>query len=447
MKVNQATINFYLKTAKKLSDGSHPIMLRVCYHGFKDVSSHYSCTVKHWDKKNQCIKKGYPNFTVINYELNKLKTSIIARRDEFIRLGIEYTPQMLLDNTEQKKSILTNVVSDLMMIYADEKELKSGTKTAWKYSRNLIDEFHPNLIISEIDEGWCKRYGKWLENRTSEGNVRTQLGHIACIYKWAASKGLCDINNFPFKDWQYCHKYKPSVNLLYVHHKSVEVMKDIFLSKTIEMTSEKSFTYKYDGYIDYKDELFPLYFWLLGFLLQGLSPIDICMLKKGDFEIKEINGEDWYCIDTSRMKTSVGVKIRVKVHTIYSQVMIKRMLMSDGEWFLPIFHGLDGKDDVALKNRLRGVFGYWLNKGLKEWWKRINQVIIERNVDGAKIPLIDERCTFYSFRHSYAQAFLQKGGNVLAMATMLGRSINTISTYVQQLSEESELVDAASVMD
>ena len=415
MKVNQATINFYLKTAKKLSDGSHPIMLRVCYHGFKDISSHYSCTVKHWDKKNQCIKKGYPNFTVINYELNKLKQSIIARRDEFIRLGIEYTPQMLLSNTEQKKGILTNVVSDLMMQYADEKELKSGTKTAWKYSKNLIDEFHPNLIISEIDEGWCKRYGKWLENRTSEGNVRTQLGHIACIYKWAASKGLCDINNFPFKDWQYCHKYKPSVNLLYVHWKSVEVMKDIFLSKVIEMTSEKSFTYINDNYIDYKDELFPLYFWLLGFYLQGLSPIDICMLKKGDFEIKEINGEDWYCIDTSRMKTSVGVKIRVKVHTIYSQV--------------------------------RGVFGYWLNKGLKEWWKRINQVIIERNVDGAKIPLIDERCTFYSFRHSYAQAFLQKGGNVLAMATMLGRSINTISTYVQQLSEESELVDAASVMD
>ena len=113
MKTSQATINFYLKTAKKLSDGSHPIMLRVCYHGFKDISSHYSCTVKHWDKKNQCIKKGYPNFTVINYELNKLKQSIIARRDEFIRLGIEYTPQLLLSNTEQKKSILTNVVSDL----------------------------------------------------------------------------------------------------------------------------------------------------------------------------------------------------------------------------------------------------------------------------------------------------------------------------------------------
>ena len=70
MKTSQATINFYLKTSKKLSDGSHPIMLRVCFKGFKDVSTHYSCTLRHWDKKNQCIKKGYPNFVIANYELN-----------------------------------------------------------------------------------------------------------------------------------------------------------------------------------------------------------------------------------------------------------------------------------------------------------------------------------------------------------------------------------------
>lgn len=72
MKVSAATINYYLKTSKLLSDGTHPIMLRVCFNGYKDVSSHYSCSVRYWDKKNQQIKKGYPNYNIINYELNNL---------------------------------------------------------------------------------------------------------------------------------------------------------------------------------------------------------------------------------------------------------------------------------------------------------------------------------------------------------------------------------------
>lgn len=47
---------------------------------------------KYWDKKNQQVKRGYgANYAVINYELNKLKSKVIAKRDEYIRLGIEYT--------------------------------------------------------------------------------------------------------------------------------------------------------------------------------------------------------------------------------------------------------------------------------------------------------------------------------------------------------------------
>ena len=43
--------------------------------------------------------------------------------------------------------------------------------------------------------------------------------------------------------------------------------------------------------------------------------------------------------------------------------------------------------------------------------------------------------------------YLQKGGNVLALATLLGRSINSISVYVKQLNEEKDLADAISIID
>ena len=449
MKTSQATINFYLKTAKKLSDGSHPIMLRVCYKGFKDVSSHYSCTVKYWDKKNQQCKKGFSNYSVINAELNKLKAKIVARRDEYIRLGTEYTPQMLLAGDEVKK-VISNVVSELIESYYTEKELSGSSIKGWKYTKRMVEEFSGGIIIGEIDEGWCKRFGKWLMDKgLSEGTVRTRLGHIAAIYRYACDKGLSDMSKYPYRDWHYTQKFKIAERMQFIDKKTVELMKDYFLSKVIKMTSERRFTYVDDSYINYKNRLFVLYFWLLGYLMQGLSPIDLCMLRKEDFEIKKINGEDWYCIDTSRMKTKVGVKIRIKVHTIYSQVMIGRMLMEGDSWFLPIMHGLNGKDLERCKNRLSSVMSYHLCNKLKDWWKELNQVIINKNAtEDLKIPLIDESCTMYSYRHSFAQMYVNNPqASPLALATLMGRSINTLSTYIQQLKEEEDLVSAVSIID
>lgn len=448
MKTSIATIHFYLKTSKTLSDGSHPILLRVCFHGFKDISSHYSCTPKYWSKKNECIKKGYPNYLAINIELNKLKSRIIARRDDFIHRGIDYTPSMLLSSDEPKKGI-SKVVSELIVYYCQEKELRNSTSTSWKYSSSLIEQFSKGCIVSDIDEGWCKRYAKWLSDRgMKEGSIRTRLGHIACIYRYGAKKGLCDMSRYPFKDWVYTQKFKLSERIEYIDLRSVEVIKEYFLSKVIQMKGKRSFTYIDDGYIHYNNPLFVIYFWLLGYYFQGLSPIDLCLLKKSDFQVKQINGEFYYSIDTSRMKTSKGVKIRIKVHTIYSQIMIGRMMMEGDEWFLPILRGIKGDNIDRCKSRVKSIFSYWLNPRLSGVWRDINQLIIRKNVENDdNIPLIDEKCTYYSYRHSWAQSFLQKGGNILALATLLGRSINGISTYVQQLSEENDLVEAVSVMD
>lgn len=449
MKVSQATINYYLKTSKTLSDGSHPIMLRVCYNGFKDISSHYSCTVKYWDKKNQCIKKGYPNYVVSNYELNKLKSRVIKKRDEYIRLGTEYTPSMLLSQDESKK-VLSNVVSELISCYISEKELRGSTVDSWNVSKKRINEFQSGVILSEINEGWVKRYAKWLkvDRGLSDGTIRTRLGHVAAIYRWASNKGLCSMNDYPYRDWNYCDRYKIAERVEFIHKKSIDVMKEYFLSRVISVTGE-TFTYIDDGYISYRHPLFPLYFWLMGYLFQGLSPIDLCLLRKEDFIVKSTNGEDYWCIDTHRLKTGVGVKIRIKKDSIYSQVMIGRCMMEGDGWFMSVLRGFDVNDDVRIRNKIKSVFSYWICSQLKDYWKEINGVIIQKNVEeGLDIPLINEECTMYSYRHSYAQVYIHHPkASPLALATLMGRSVNTLSTYIQQLSEEDELVEAVSVMD
>ena len=122
--------------------------------------------------------------------------------------------------------------------------------------------------------------------------------------------------------------------------------------------------------------------------------------------------------------------------------------MEGDEWFLPIMHNLKGDDLEKCKIRMKAIMSYWLNPKLGDWWREINQIIIQKNVtEGTDIPLIDEGCTYYSYRHSFAQTYMQRGGYPMALATLLGRSVNTLSVYLESLSENDDLVEAVSVMD
>ena len=109
MKVQIARIRLYLKVGKKLSDGSSPIMLMCSFNNQrKEISTGYSCTIKYWDKRSECIKPSFgSNAHIINKHLRELKESIISKRDRYIANGDIYTPQILLSRDEDK-SIMPN---------------------------------------------------------------------------------------------------------------------------------------------------------------------------------------------------------------------------------------------------------------------------------------------------------------------------------------------------
>ena len=69
MKVSMARIRLFLKEGKTLADGTHPIMLMCSFNGKCTRSTGYSCSLRFWDKKGECVKKGYPNFVMINHAI------------------------------------------------------------------------------------------------------------------------------------------------------------------------------------------------------------------------------------------------------------------------------------------------------------------------------------------------------------------------------------------
>lgn len=444
MKVSSATIKLLLRTSKVLADGSNPIYLRVSFNGMKEVSTGYSCIPRFWDKRNEMIKKGFPNFASINAVIQKMKNDAIERKNKFELKGIAYTPSMILE-----KEVVFQPSDDDFKGLMDKYtvSLSPTTRKVWKSFYNSFISYKKIEKIQEVTLEVVKGYAKHLEDSgMKESTIKMTLSKLAALCKFAVEEGI--VRDNPFKRFNLNKKYKTSSKSVYIHYRSIEVMKEMFLADVIDVNG-KMWTYK-DGAIekltDRTSDLFARYFWLCGLLFQGLAPVDLCQLKIADLEVKDIDGESYYCWDGKRQKTKMAVKIRIKAHTMYSNVMIKTFLMTRKGYLLPILDGV--KDDkLVIYKKVSNWLSNHISK-FREWIKVVNAEIIQRNVTNKDdIPLIPEDVSYYSYRHSYAQMYLSKGGSPLALATLLGRSVDTISTYIKELEEESDLVGAVSIVD
>lgn len=445
MRTTIATINLYLRTAKQFADGTYAIYLRCNFHGMYEVTTHYSVLQKHWDKKNQVVKKGCPNYAMINIEIQKLKNKAIQRRDNFIKNECPYTPKMVLQDLHIDLTGNSNKCVDLIAKYLNEKSPKQNTRNNWNHMKNLLVEYSSSdIIVNEVNVKFVKGFADFIINKgISESTCNTLFGKLSCLMNYCVQLGIVDKN--PFKEWKYYKVYKRKDSTLYIHPQSIEVMKEMFLNECCVING-KMWHYKdekniIEQLIDRRTSLFAKYLYLCGVLFNGLAPIDLCQIKIRGLQIKTIKGNQYYAWDGKRQKTNVEVKVRIK-KDMYSNFMIQTMQMfRSREYLLPVLDGAENYNSDQKANRVSKTL-HDLTPSLRAWFEEVNQEIIKRNMTNkTSIPLIDIKCSYYSYRHSYAMQYLINGGNILKLATRLGRSVNTISAYVQHLKEETDLID------
>lgn len=449
MRTEQAVIRLYLKTAKVLADGSSPIMLMVSYNGKKEKSTGCSCTAKFWDKKNQMVKKGYPNYVMLNEMIDKFKQLAIEARNRFIREEIAYTPRMIIDSmydTVAPKKPKT--LKDMVEQYCYEKCVKKATLYNYRYTCRLLCEYRgdDDMIVSEIDERCLKGFCMWLEKekKISDGVIRITCTILRTLVKYAIEIGL--LVKDPFGGFNYTRKFKQSNNILYIHRRTIQFMQDFLLDKLITQHNGR-WAYKPEAFTEFTSvngRWFPLYYYLMIYMFQGVAPIDLAMIKRSQIATKTFNGIDYWAIDIKRKKTNKPVPIRIKRHTIYAEAMMGIILMfGQGEYLMPILANHSNVDDEIKKNHIKWVLSKKCMRQLKEDWSLINRSIIAHNTEHTEpeIPQIDENCTFYSARHSYAQNYMEAGGNALALATLLGRGVEGISVYVKELTRDDDIID------
>lgn len=437
MKVSIAVIKLVLRTNKVLADGSHPIMLRCSFNGMRERSTGYSCTLKYWSKKDECVKKGFPNYAIINHEIQKQKNEAIERRNEFERLGVVYTPSMVLAREEVKNNV-TNNFKSLVEGYIAEKGLQPKTIEKWRIIKRSLCKFSSDdLIVDEINEAFCRRYCSWLEKKgLSNGSIRSYMSKVVALLHYAVSLGL--ISKYPLDGWKYHKTYRESKSELYIHSRAMDVMMEMFLDEVIVRNGER---WKYvDGAVeqlmDIHSELYSHYLYCLGYYLCGLAPTDISFLKKKDIRTIMVKDKNYYAIDGYRLKTGMPFRIRLEQNCLLSNVLIRTMLMfNSGDYFLPTLRDYVGKD---IKKRVNNLYTYH-GKHLVEWFQKVNREIVRRNVENEHkddITLIDLECRYYSYRHSYLMAQIQKPNvNLLKLATVTGKALTSLHQYLSYLND------------
>ena len=436
MKVQMAVIKLVLRTNKVLSDGTHPIMLRVSFNGMKEKSTGYSCPINQWDKKNECIKKGYPNYTQINLQLRKFKNEAIEKRDRFIALGEDYTPQMILSKGEEKK-VVRNDVWGLCEAYMHDRTIEGRVKYQWSafYSHLLKFSGKKSILINEIDSGFVRRFAKYLEDSLSSATIRKYLTKLKALCTYCCDNGIISEN--PFGDWKFWNIYRDGKKEFYIHSKTMDLMIELFIDSLIIRKPNGNWTYR-DGVIekllDIKSDLYARYLFVIGYYLCGLAPVDISLLEKKSIKSVMIGEKSYYAIDGQRMKTKQPFKIRIEQNTLLSNVLIRTMLMfNEGKYFLPSLNGLRGEAE----HRIQYVYTVNTEK-LLNWFREVNDIIAKKNYDGGGYEFIDMECRYYAYRHSYIMSEIQKPNvNLLKLATNTGKSISTLHQYLTLLNDSN----------
>lgn len=440
MKVSIARVRLFLKEGKTLADGSHPIMLMVAFNGKCTRSTGYSCTSKFWSKKDECVKKGYPNYVMINHEIQRMKNECIERRNTYERLQQPYTAQMIISSKKDLCAV-RNDLKSIIQQYIDEKGLEARTiEKWWIVYRSVIRFTEREVVINEIDESFCRRYGRWCEgNGLSNGSTRSYLAKIGAICRYAIGKGLLSVH--PFDNWKYHLDYRECKSELYIHSRSMEVMMEMFFDEVTERDG-KMWKYKegvIDKLLDIHSELYGHYLFVIGFYMCGISPTDISFLKKKDIKVMQIKNKNVYAIDGYRSKTGQQYKIRLLQNTFESNVLIRTMLMyHDSDYFLPT---LDECIRLDKKKRVNNLYTYH-RYHLVEWFQKINEEIVRRNIENHDdIPLIDLSVRYYAYRHSFIMAEIQKPNvNLLRIATLTGKAVSSLHQYISLLGDV-DLID------
>lgn len=314
------------------------------------------------------------------------------------------------------------------------RKLKISTKRNYDLAYLLLSRylkrecFNITELNSSVIQGWLQSV---IRNGGSYGYCGAMLRCVRATWNYALERNLVPHEDYPFgNNSNWYKKYKQGTRKTALTRHQVQGIEYYYIDTFFRWDGEKYVPVpQKTNPKEIYSYFFALTIWLLSYYLQGLAPIDVLNLKKSQFAFH--NDERYVAIKkVRRQKTGEEVPIVVPYQPLF--LLILRLYWNQaGQFLLP--WGERAPEGEKTREQARLNFLSTTSKNLKLIWKRINCYMqTERHdVEWEDIP---SDTTLYSARHSFATNYLMSNdSNMVALATMMGRSVNGIGAYIREL--------------
>lgn len=392
-----ANVNILCYKSKTLSNGEHPLMIRVCKDGKKKYQSlGISVNPAHWDfkknkPKNNCPNKEYIN-KIISDKTNEFTEQIAQLKSEHK----EFTANSLVDKTSkrvQPKTVGEVFLEELQRL---TDESRRGYMLSIKQVYNSLIEFnkHLNIYFSEIDIAWLRRYETYLRKKgLAENTIGIRFRTLRAIYNLAIEENIVKAEHYPFNTYKVSKLHK-------------ETAKRAISKEDINRILEYQSANKYMR--------FPIDLFAFTYYVGGINFVDIAYLTNENL----IDGRLIY----TRRKTGKLIKLPLQPQALE---LIEKYSDKDNPYLFPIL-SVNHKTEQQRANRVHKVITK-VNQRLKEVGKALD------------IPI---DLTTYVARHSQATIMKKAGVPTSIIRELMGHSSEGV-TQIYLDSFDNEQIDDA----
>ena len=189
------TIEAVLYTSKTLSNGQHPIMLRLTKNRKrKYISLHISLALQYWDAEKCKPRRNCPDKERIEALIQQKTQELQSQVMDFKTSDKEYTLNTLVEKASRK--VVRQTVGEYLNGYIDRllAEKRVGNAKTFQELRTSLTKFCRSLdfYFIDIDAEWLKRYEQWLrvERHYSDNSIGIRFRSLRVLYNSAITDGL-----------------------------------------------------------------------------------------------------------------------------------------------------------------------------------------------------------------------------------------------------------------
>ena len=397
-----ATISVVCYKSKTLSNGEHPLMLRISKDGKKKYQSlGISVNPKFWDFQKNKPKPKCPNLEYLQKIILDKKLELQKKMLEIKSDQKEYSAATLIEANE-KLLVAKNVDCFYKEIIAQcEINNKCGNRLVYLDSYNSLKRFTNGKLeipFNTINVAWLEKYEKWLRsNGNKETTISLMFRTLRSTYNKVIKERCAHLSDYPFQEYKIS-KFDTSTQ-----KRAIAKTDMLKFTETSQPIGQKK-------YVELSKDIF-----IFSYLCGGINFTDIANLTQENI----VNGRLHYI----RQKTGKLIKIGIPQEAMQ---IIKKYTDESNGYLFPILNVKVHKTALQKQNRIHKIRGK-VNDILKTLGKRLG---IEANI------------TTYVARHSFASVLKKSGVNIALISEALGHS-DLATTQIYLDSFDNEQVDEA----